>query len=420
MSGDSPASRAISVVHISGADNWGGSGRSAYRIHRGLKQLGLESRMLVGMKTTDDPDVDLISSRWVRVADRACHAITTPLNLQYLFYPSSFWAARHRWIRRADVLQVYNTHGGYFSYTALPLLSRARPVVWRLSDMWPLTGHCAYAYDCERWRTGCGTCPLLDVPPALTRDTTALLWRIKRFVYSRARLVLVAPSRWMAGLVRNSPLLSSFPLHVIYNGVDTTIFRPMPREAARAVLDLPVDRFVILFSAQFLADPRKGGTIVREVLARLQGDGLGNALVLAVGAGASEWSHGSGVPFPVRSLEHVNSDQLMAACYAAANVFVFPTLAENLPNGVLESMACGTPPVAFDVGGCPEAVRHMETGYLSRYQDLGDMVRGVLALQDAALAARLGSAGRRLVENEFEFVRQAREHADLYREMLRA
>lgn len=408
----------ISVVHISTADNWGGSGRAAYRIHRGLKQLGLDSRMLVGMKTTADPDVDLIARRWLRLADRACDSVTTPLSLQYVLYPSSFRAARHQWIKQADVLQLYNTHGGYFSHTALPILSRARPVVWRLSDMWPLTGHCLYSYDCERWRTGCGQCPLLDDPAALTFDTTRLLWRIKRLAYSRSRLVLVAPSRWMAGLVRESPLLSSFPVHVIPNGIDTAVFRPMPREAARAILDLPIDRFIILFSAQFLADRRKGGAIVRELLERFQAAGLQDITLMVVGAGASEW--GDGLPFPVRGLEAVSNDELMAACYAAANVFVFPTLAENLPNGVLESMACGTPAVAFDVGGCAEAVRHMETGYLARYRDVADMTSGVLALRDTTLAARLGSAARRLVVQEFEFMRQARQHADLYREVLQS
>ena len=132
----------LNVLHISTSDNLGGSGRAAYRIHTGLKNLGVRSRMLVGMKVTNDPDVDLIArGAFIQTLDDWSNRITGRLSYQYLFSPSSITLLRRPWVREADVVQLYNSHGGYFSHTVLPLLSRRRPVVWRLSDMWPRTGH---------------------------------------------------------------------------------------------------------------------------------------------------------------------------------------------------------------------------------------------------------------------------------------
>src|SRR5262249_35895693 len=155
--------------------------RSASRIHLGLQSLGVGSRMLVGQRHGSDPSVRPLKRSVVwRALDRACSTVTQPLDLQYVLYPSSFAVASDPWFREADVVQLYNVHGSYFSHVALPFLSRRRPIVWRLSDMWAFTGHIAYAHDCERWRLGCGSCPYLSGYPALTRDTTALLWRLKR------------------------------------------------------------------------------------------------------------------------------------------------------------------------------------------------------------------------------------------------
>ncbi len=407
----------LTVLHISTADNIGGSGRSAYRVHTGLRRLGVRSRMLVGLKTTDDEDVDLIATRRFWMLDRAVGKVVDSFSLQHLFYPSSFFLPRRQWFKEADVVQFYNTHGSYFSHTVLPILSRRKPLVWRLSDMWPMTGHCAYSFDCERWKTGCGSCPILSDYPALSRDTTALLWRVKRWLYDHSSLTIVAPSSWIAGLAKESPLLGRFPTHVIPNGLDTEVFRPVQKEAAREVLGIGGNRRVVLFSTQFVTDRRKGGSLMQEALERLALFGMSNVTLLIVGAGVSRWE--ATVPIEVKQLEHVNNDTMMAAVYSAADVFVLPTLAENLPNGVIESMACGTPPVTFNVGGCVDAVRHMETGYVAAYKDADDLTRGIrLLLSDDDVRMRLGRRGREVVEAEYSLELQARRYIGLYLAML--
>jgi glycosyltransferase involved in cell wall biosynthesis len=402
----------LNVLHISESDGIGGSGRSAFRLHSSLRRLGLGSRMLVGRRSTRDRDVRLLkrSIAW-RALDRASGELLDLLNLQYVFYPSSFGVAMDPWFRRSDVVQLYNTHGSYFSHSALPVLSRRRPVVWRLSDMWALTGHVAYSYDCERWRAGCGSCPYLGEYPALSRDTTAALWRWKDVVYRRSRLTIVAPSRWIEGLARESPLLSRFPVRRIPNGIDLERFRPVGRAEARSRLGLPPDGPVVLFSAPDVSDRRKGGAVLNEALEHLHDEPF-ELLV----AGANETP---AFPRSFRSLTHLVDEEEIALSYAAADLFVLPTLAENLPNAALESVASGTPCVSFDVGGVPDVVRHLETGYLAPLGDAGGLAEGVRSLlHDDELRARLSRRCRELAVQEFGSDLEASRFAELYAELV--
>jgi glycosyltransferase involved in cell wall biosynthesis len=315
------------------------------------------------------------------------------------------------------VVQLYNLHAGYFSYSALPYLSRRRTVVWHLSDMWAMTGHCAYSYACDRWLRGCGRCPhLSDRPYPLKRDTTATLWKAKRALYARSRLTVVAPSRWLGRLAGESPLLGRFPVHVIPYGLDTEVFRPIDKAVAREALGIDPTRPVVLFGAHAIWEPRKGSEYLAEALARLAAAGRRDVFLLTIGSTSSGWP--ARCALEGRHLGFIQSDLLMAIVYSAADVFVLPTLADNLPNGVLESMACGTPCVAFDVGGVGDAVRHMETGYLASYRDAGDLARGIDAiLGDAVLRADLGRRARSAVEKEFTLRLQAERYLELYRQL---
>jgi glycosyltransferase involved in cell wall biosynthesis len=402
----------LNVLHISESDGIGGSGRSAFRLHSTLRSLGLGSRMLVGRRRTEDRDVRLLkrSIAW-RALDRASGELLDFLNLQYVFYPSSFGVAMDPWFRDADVVQLYNTHGSYFSHSALPVLSRRRPVVWRLSDMWAFTGHVAYSYDCDRWKHGCGSCPYLGEYPALSRDTTAALWRWKDEVYRRSRLTIVAPSRWIERLARESPLLSRFPVRRIPNGIDLERFRPVGRDEARDRLGLPSNGPVVLFSAPDVSDRRKGGAVLNEALEHLHGEHF-QLLV----AGANETP---AFPRSFRSLTHLVDEEEIALSYAAADLFVLPTLAENLPNAALESVASGTPCVSFDVGGVPDVVRHLETGYLAPLGDAEGLAQGVRTLlHHDELRDRLSSRCRELAEQEFGSELEASRFAELYSELV--
>lgn len=402
----------LNVLHISESDAAGGAARAAYKLHRGLSGQGHRSSMLVGRKLTGDSDIRRLKRNlgW-RIADRASGALTEPLSLQYLFYPSSFAVATDRWFRDADIVQLHNLHGSYFSFTALPLLSRRRPTVWLLHDQWAMTGHVAYSLDCDRWRTGCGSCPYLPEYPRLRRDTTALLWRLKRAMYKRSRLTLVVPSQWLLDLVRASPLLRDFRALRIPNGIDTAVFRPGDSSDARRRLGLPLERRIVLFAASDLQERRKGLHLLEETLRGMEKPPL---LVVA----------GNGkVPQEVetRSLGAVTDEQVLADAYRAADAFAIPTLADVLTQTAQESIACGTPCISFDKGGVTEVVRHMETGYQATFGDVAALKRGLeTLLGDGELLGRLSRRCRDVAEQEYSVELQVKRYVDLYEEILDA
>lgn len=409
------------IVHINLTDSQGGAAIAARRLHLALRQAGHDSRMLVWRKYTDDPTVEIFEKRTLlRALSQLPGRKLDELGLQYLFHPASMRLHDHPFIRQADILNLHLSHGSYFSTRALPRLSRRAPIVWTMHDMWAATGHCAFAAAdaCNRWLSGCGECPQLGDSPAVRHDATAVLWRLKARYYGRSRLAIVCPSAWLAGKMTQSPLLQGFPFRTIANGLDTRIFQPLAKPVARAALRLPDDRKVLMFGAASLADPRKGGRYLQAALASLPEASRRQTALLLVGGSASEITDSLG-DMPVFEMGKVDNETLMALCYAAADLFVMPSLAENLPNSLVESLACGTPCVCFAVGGCPEIVQHMQTGYLAQPLAVADLAHGIeLLLGDEALRQRMGSEASARAARAFDAGQMAAAYQDLYESVI--
>ena len=338
--------------------------------------------------------------------------------------------AAQRWLDaelrelRPDVISVHNLHGAAGKGWAVDLLrvcAQYGPVVWTLHDMWALTGHCGYAYDCERWRTGCYACPLFRQPgrrfaePSAPRvDRTRDNWETKRRAYADLDLHLVTPSQWLLGLVEESLLESASDLQWIPNGVDLGIFRPMAAGLARQTLDIPADSRVILFVAERIGNPRKGFRDLVEGLARLEE--RESVVLLTIGDSSSMAT--AVTSFPRIDLGRLSNERLMRIAFAAADLFVFPTLADNQPLVLIEAMACGIPVVSCNVGGVAEIVRHMETGYLARTRDPKCLARGIdLLLGDEALRLRLAERSRQVAQAEYDLDRQVGRYTDLFADL---
>ncbi len=372
--------------------------------------------MLVRKQITNDRDVDDIQKHqsWLWFGDALSRKLLDrQLCLENWYYPSSSALAQHPWFQSADVVQLYNLHPHFFSHRMLPQLSRQKPVVWRLPDMWAFTGHCTYSYECDRWQTGCGHCPHLDSYPPLKHDTTAFLWREKQRMYHRSQLAIVVTNRWMESLLQKSPLLSHLPIHRIPNGVNTDVFYPIPKVDARAALNLPLDANVVLFAAANTTEVRKGCDYVLPVMQNLAAANVPALVLVVLGQDSETWQDGSG--YHTVRLESTDSDRALAMAYSAADVFLHPALVENFPNTILESMACGTPCVAFDVGGVGDILQSHKTGYLAAYRNTDDLVKGTFQLlTDAEQRLHMSDACRQLIETEYNLELQAKRFAQVY------
>lgn len=420
----------MNILQISAAADSGGAGVAMMRLHHALNRQGHRSRIVARLRRSPQPDVLTLpeavgaaESIVQRFANNARMQLDAWFSLPQV-YKSTQRLLHSELFEQADVIQLHNLHGFYFNYKLLPEISARKPVVWTLHDMWALTGHCAYSYECDRWQAGCFSCPLLRgegrrlvEPHPTLLDGTALQWQEKQALYQSSSLHIVTPSLWMAALTRKSILGNSPSIQCISNGIDLQAFRPGAQESARQALGIRPGAKVLLFVAAKVTQGRKGLACLYQALHRVQH--AENLVLLTVGSARPS-------PQQLPHYEQVHLGQLddestLNLAYSAADLYVLPTLADNQPLTVIESLASGTPVVCFDVGGLPEMVRHMETGYLVRYQDATDLAAGIHAiLDDDALRARMRQNCRAFAASRYDLEEQARRYVELYERAIQA
>lgn len=254
-----------------------------------------------------------------------------------------------------------------------------KKIVWTLHDMNPFTGGCHYADGCDKYLTQCGACPQLG--SHRERDLAWQTWKRREYAYRKLDITVVSPSRWLAEEARKSALLGRFPIHCIPNGLPLDVFRPYDRSAARNALGLDADARVLMFSAAGVLNRRKGFSFLLEALGLLREEPLTQNLVLLITGDGGDLLRG--LPYSIKALGRVDRPEVMALAYSAADAVALPTLEDNLPNVLLETLACGTPAVSFAVGGVPEIIEHGETGWLAPPRDVRALAGCLrLALKD--------------------------------------
>jgi glycosyltransferase involved in cell wall biosynthesis len=411
----------LRILHFWKSDFLGGGGGAIAmnRLHNGLRREGIDSKILCVNRTVDSPhSIRWRKTRGVRLVESRLRPIFSRMGLNDLHAVGSYRLASHPAFLDADVVHFHGIHGGFFNFRALAGLTRRKPAVFTLHDMWMYTGHCAYSFDCKRWKTGCGRCPYPDTYPKIQRDATALEWRLKDRTYARSRMTVVPLSTAMAAEVEES-MLRRFPSVTIPNGVDTEVFEPLDPAVCRDVLGLPPNRRVLMFAAIRLEDHRKGGDLLVAALRSLPPALRENMVLLTLGNGGTAIGDAAGLP--TVGLGYVANDRLKAIAYSAADLFVTPSRGETFGLVVLESLACGTPVAAFSVGGVTDLVIPGESGHLAPPEDALAMARGIEELMASpASRERIAKAGRRLAETRFSLDRQVARHISLYRGLLDA
>jgi glycosyltransferase involved in cell wall biosynthesis len=416
------------VVHVSRFETGGGAALAANRLHGSLRRQGVDSTMFVAEKLTDDPAVtvfqpprDLLSRlrrrlQYKRLTYSMRRYESARLADQASFNDDRVPGGRDlvTQLPAGDVINIHVMYGFADYRTFLAAVPQHTPVVRTLHEMSFFTGGCHYDVGCGKYTERCGACPRLG--SHRERDLSRQIWRRKRAILSTiapGRLHLVAPSRWLANEAKRSSLLQKFPVTVIPLALDTEVFCPRDRRGAREALGIPSDALVVLFVASLISQPIKGLALLVEAL-----NGLGHLrdlLLLSVGRGQPPVE----VQIPHLPLGYLGNERLRSLVYSAADVFVIPSLYDNLPQTVLEATACGTPVVGFAVGGIPDMVRPGITGLLVPALDVNALRAAIRALlQDRTRRAEMAANCRRIAVAEYALEVQARRYIELYEMIL--
>lgn len=391
----------MKILHVHRFGSEGGAGGAVMmrRLNKGLRRHGIDSKILCVREVKKSPYViqskpSLIATKWNAYTER----ITMMLGLEDVLNVNSFRIKNSQAYSDADVIHLHRVPN-VFSYLAFPSLTRSKPVVWTLHEMWSFTGHCRHSLDCDRWKTGCGRCLYPHLAPAIKKDWTRLQWALKNLVFKHSNLVCVTPSKWLMKLSKQS-LLRKFPIFHIPHGIDANKYRPIDKIQSRTKLRIPSDKNVILVVAQRLDTFIKGGDLLIRALRDMPEALKKESLVLVFGRDGQFISEK--INIETVDLGYIADDDTKAMAYSAADIFVCTSRAESFCNVVLESMACGTPVVAFDVSALPDLVQPDVTGYLVEPENTKDFSFGITRLlEDSSLRNRMGKKCRQIVVKRF-------------------
>jgi glycosyltransferase involved in cell wall biosynthesis len=333
-----------------------------------------------------------------------------------LFSPNWSWDYSASLVRsiQPDIVQLSWVARGFVRPESLARYGR--PIVWMLHDMWPFTGGCHYDAGCGRFRESCGHCPVLASKDEI--DLSRKVWTRKADSWRNLEITVVALSQWIGRCARDSSLFRDARIEVIPNCIDTGFYFPCDRSKARRALGLPEDRQLLLAAADNIeSDPRKGFHHLLAALKRLP-DPVRQSVDLVVMGARAEVGNDS-VPLKVHCLGYLDQDSQKAFAYSAADLLVAPSVQENLANTVMESLACGTPVVAFDIGGMPDMIRHRSTGYLARPADTDDLAIGIdWVLSRLSNSQEAAALARAHVLDQYSPSRVAGQYLSLYQSIL--
>lgn len=359
----------LHIVLLSYHDSNGGAGIAAGRLKVALEKEGHRVDYLVREKTSTSDSVKLGNGliSWLKfIAERLFFLrFEKDKSIRFLFNPGVFGSdiSKHPLIQQADIVHLHWVNFGFLSVSDIAQLTRLnKPVFWTLHDMWAFTGGCHHSGTCEHFQQSCGDCKFLKNPNPT--DLSHRMWEAKKTGFAEKNLHIITCSDWLGNRARQSSILGDHTIKTIPNAIDTEFFSPNATS-----LGLDPNKKYVLFVAMRVNAPAKGFHLLKEALQYL--DSTTTELLIVGGEMTEE------LPLKAHNFGQVSDPAKMSDIYAAADVFVTPSLEENLPNTIMEAMACGTACVGFEVGGIPEMIEHEVTGYVAQAFDPKDLAKGI-------------------------------------------
>lgn len=410
----------IRVFSVCTSDTHGGAARAAYRIHQGVRSLGVDSRMFVKNKESQDPNVSALAefvpnnpiyNVWDWCANKVKNKIQHHYWNQYpnkdVNYKSDLRGTRlHGALQKLnyDVLHLHWINNRFLDIRELSKIHK--PIVWTMHDSWPFTGICHVPMDCSRYTHQCGACPQLGSNDM--NDLSHQIWKCKEEIYHGLDLHIVTPSKWLADCVKQSTLLRQFPVTVIPNGLDTDVYHVIPEVKNRKESNKPV----ILYGANHaINDKNKGFQNLLTALRILDNQGF-EAQLVVFGADADL------LPINFQNIDvrfegYIVDTHALVSLYNKADVMVVPSYSEVFGQTASEAMACATPVVAFRCTGIQEVVEE-GCGYLAEPYSPEDLAVGIRFCIEHNSNNKLGKAARESVEKRYAVHIVAEQYKQLY------
>lgn len=418
----------MKVLFINTNDTSGGAARAAMRIMRGVQQTGVDAQIFVKEKYSKSADVIPLSmyvpsSSWL--FDIFKWVIQKIKNRYHLFkwrpyqrtkqnvYMSDLrYTGIHGALQKLDydIVHLHWINNRFLDIRELVKIHK--PIVWTLHDSWPFCGVCHLPMNCKQYESHCGLCPMLG--STRKEDLAHEVFEKKLAIYKKLDLHIVTPSNWLAECAKNSVLLKRFPITVIPNCIDIELYRPLNRKEIVDSFGLKHNKKYILFGAMHAtSDPNKGFDLLLKSLHQL----LVENVELIV-YGTDEDINKYNIPIPVHSLGYIYNDRQMVLLYNAADVMIVPSRSENLSNTIMESLSCGTPVVAFNIGGNSDMIDHLQNGYLAKEKNAEDLARGIQWCIEHNKGKELGKNAREKVMSTYATDIVSEQYKQLYLSLL--
>jgi glycosyltransferase involved in cell wall biosynthesis len=415
----------MKILFINLKDIEGGAALAVYRLSKGLETYHhTENYFIVKEKHSGDNNIFAAIDKQSESLEKMMiftefmvDRVFNKFGFQYYYLPfSPGFILKKAGELMPDIISLHIVHGGYFKISHIKKLSKIAPIVWTLHDMWPFAANAAHTFGDESWKQLKGSKEETKIYPHIGINRGKQLLKRKRRVYKKSNLHVVVPSRWLYNLVKQSPVFANKPMHRIAHGLDLELFKPEDKASCRRALGISENAKVLMFSSSddLTKSPWKGGQLLIDILTAIDSrmDSQIETLVL-----------GKGHLTPLKHLKklnlhpmgYINNEKLVTILLCAADLFIYPTRADSLGLVLVESIACGTPCITFDLGGCTDVIQNDVSGYLiSPFETEEFADKTIEVLNDKEKLASLSQTSRKFAEENFNIKDMAKRYYGLF------
>lgn len=424
----------MKIVLLNTSEKIGGAAIACNRLMQTLNKNGVEAKMLVRDKITDDTNIVSVNNsylvcqlNYVRfVWERFCIFIKNSFSKANIFQVSiantGINICKHPLVKEADIIHIHWINQGFLSLKNIEqLIKLGKPIIWTMHDMWALTGICHHARECSNYQKQCGNCFFIN-DGKKAKDISYRIFRKKIKLLADKDIKFVCCSYWLNKLVSNSAILKSKSVKTIHNSINIERFCQKDKIVSRQLLGInsKLSDKLIFFASLNVRDTRKGIDYLIDackIIAANNPDLTNDIKVVVMGQNADILN--DLIPFDVISLGYIGSEDDLCAAYNAVDLFVTPSLEENLPNTIMEALSCATPCVGFNIGGIPEMIEHQKNGYIAEYKNSEDLAKGINWVLNEANYNELCINARQKVLDSYSEEIIAKQYIDLYKQCLK-